>query len=38
VYDEAPDPRIREALAPLREHRDADVRAAVEEFEAWTEE
>jgi hypothetical protein len=38
VYDEAPDPRIREGVALLREHRDADVRAAVEEFESWIEE
>ncbi|HEX2485286.1 MAG TPA: hypothetical protein VHQ66_08300, partial [Myxococcota bacterium] len=35
VYDDAPDPRIREAIASLREHRDADVRAAVTEFEEW---
>ena len=35
VYDEAPDPRIREAVASLREHRDADVREAVSEFEEW---
>lgn len=38
VYDDAPDPRIRESIGVLREHRDADVRAAAEEFEAWIEE
>ena len=38
VYDEAPDPRIRESIGVLREHRDADVREAVEEFEGWIEE
>jgi HEAT repeat protein len=38
VYDEAPDPRIRQKIAGLREHRDADVREAVEEFESWVEE
>lgn len=38
VYDEAPDPRIREGIAALRDHRDADVREAAEEFAEWIEE
>jgi hypothetical protein len=37
VYDEAPDPQIREAVTALREHRDAGVREAVAEFEEWIE-
>ena len=37
LYDEAPDPRIREAVAALREHREAGVRSAVQEFEEWIE-
>jgi hypothetical protein len=38
VYDEAPNPRIRERVAELREHRDASVREAVQAFEEWIEE
>jgi len=38
VYDAAPDPRIRESVAVLREHRDPAVREAVESFESWVEE
>jgi hypothetical protein len=36
VYDEAPSPRIRERVQALREHRDAEVREAVAEFEEWS--
>lgn len=38
VYAEAPDPRIRERVTALREHRDAEVREAVSDFEAWIDE
>jgi hypothetical protein len=38
VYDEAPNPRIRERVAELREHRDPSVREAVQAFEEWIEE
>jgi hypothetical protein len=35
VYDSVPDPRIRERIAALRAHSDANVRAAVADFEEW---
>jgi hypothetical protein len=35
VYDAVPNPRIRERIAALREHQDANVRAAVADFEEW---
>jgi hypothetical protein len=38
VYADAPNPRIRERVAELREHRDAGVREAVAGFEDWIEE
>ena len=38
VYAEAPNPRIRERVAELRQHRDPSVREAVDEFEEWIEE
>jgi hypothetical protein len=38
VYDDAPNPRIRERVAELREHRDPSVREAVAAFEEWIEE
>jgi hypothetical protein len=38
VYDEAPNPRIRERVAELREHRDPSVREAALAFEEWIEE
>lgn len=38
VYSDAPNPRIRERVAELREHRDPGVREAVANFEEWIEE
>jgi len=38
VYAEAPDPRIRERVTALRQHRDAGVREAVASFEEWLDE
>ena len=38
VYADAPNPRIRERVAELREHRDPGVREAVANFEEWIEE
>jgi hypothetical protein len=38
VYAEAPNPRVRERVQALREHRDAEVRQAVSEFEEWIQE
>jgi hypothetical protein len=35
VYDAVPNPRIRERIAALREHQDANVRSAVADFEEW---